>query len=221
MPPHSTFVLGPRFNECVSLETPPPSPSSSSQHRCGSCLSSVSERVTKPRRQARFCPFVAAKMIDSRDDYSINEVRSCWYSDEEIAAMKASNKHISHASPEEQESCCLRGLETCIHPLSITSRCIKKSSIATVLMEQQEQRLAGVTDPELIRACYRSTTRRLGSRANDLAQQDALEAETIYREQCPGVFLTVNTVNKRLRPSCWMFDPSSWIPKRISYEHRN
>ena len=88
-------------------------------------------------------------------------------------------------------------------------------------MEQQEQRDAGVTDPALIRACYMSTTRRLGSRANTLAQQDALEAETIYREQCPGVFLTVNTVNKRLRPSCWMFDPSSWIPKRISYEHRN
>ena len=216
MPPHATLVITAHFNDCVSQErTPESSPSSSSQKRYDSCLSLVSERATKPRRTVVFCPFVSAKIIESLDDYTIEEVRACWYSDEEIAAFKTSNKKIAHASPGEQESCCLRGLETCIHPLSITSRCIKKSSIATVLMEQQEQRLAGVTDPELIRACYRSTTRRLGSRANDLAQQDALEAEAIYKER-PDIF---QIANKRLRPSCWIFDLSRWIPKRISYEH--
>jgi hypothetical protein len=157
---------------------------------------------------------VAVTEIESLDDYTREEALACWYSDEEIAAIKTYNRQLARASMQEQESTDLRGLEIHIYPISQVSRNIKQSSFAAVLLEQRKQQLTEMTDPEGIRESYIFVTSRLGDRATDMAQHDALEAQRIYREQPPQ---TMIVKQQQPRPVCWMFDPSVWFPKRTSY----
>jgi hypothetical protein len=218
MPPRPRITNWSHCNDSEEL-----GPLSTSKPRFESCNSLTNscpvDCLPKPARALAFCPFVAVREIESLDDYSTEETHACWYNDDEIAAIKTSIKHLARGGTIEQECSDLRGLESHIYPASVTYRSIKMASIDAVLEEQELQRRSGVTDPDLIRACYKCVTCRLHNRATEMAANDALEAQRIRHDN-----LTEGHIEKcKSTNVCWMFDISRWFPKRTAFvasQHR-
>jgi hypothetical protein len=163
-------------------------PSSSSDTSCAildhsekASLSSAFPSLTQQERQRRTLSF--SSTVDVHEvlhvrEFSLDEIRSSWYSNKEIKAMKKRNKRIAAQSEKENDAndYCLRGLETKTVRGSSQKRQRKSTAREAVFLEQRRQQEQGVEDPEAIAEAYYDCTDYCQATAHMMGLRDALMA---------------------------------------------
>ena len=183
--------------------------------------------LAKP--QVHFYPYGEYRHIETLEEYTDEEMEACWYSEEEILAIKTANKLAIR-----KESSCVgnnktnvdsventRGLEAQKHEGYLALRRLRDASISSVLNEQRRQWQLGsgsmdniatkVEDPEIIRESYICFSRKATCKALALAEIDALEALRIQHDD--PVSWRLKHLQQTARP-CWLFfNPFRWFSK--------
>lgn len=160
MSPHSTY-----FTSSVTVDI-------TCQH-ADSCYSSKgplsSIVLDKPKKSVSFNELVRAKKTIHISDFSAEEVRCCWYKDDDYEEMKRDirfevnlleNDCIIETLSSRKMSHTLRGLEVFSSTtIGRARREIKRQARNTVLEEQILQREEGSYDPEFIAEIYSKVTK--------------------------------------------------------------
>jgi len=123
----------------------------------------------KPKKSVSFNELVRAKRTIHISDFSAEEVRCCWYKDEDYEVMKQDirfevnlleNDCIIETLSSRKMSHTLRGLEVFSSTtIGRARREIKRQARNTVLEEQSLQREEGSYDPEFIAEIYSKVTK--------------------------------------------------------------
>jgi hypothetical protein len=114
-------------------------------------------------------------------EYTVEEIRNCWYEDYEYSQIKANNKILAkmfscnRVYPEDN-TFCFRGLEFKLTENSKKRKMCKEAAVTAVISEQLKQwdeQWYEQTDVELIRKAYESITAEPQARAYQLGLEDA------------------------------------------------
>jgi hypothetical protein len=126
---------------------------------------------------------VAAKKTIHVNDYTDEEITSCWYTEEENETIKAqslleaSDLLDTEVSDDiDYQKSCFRGLEHYVLHIAEERMAYKTIAVSTVLEEQQLQREEGSDDPEFIAELYAECTSLARVKASILGLNDRLEA---------------------------------------------
>jgi hypothetical protein len=144
-------------------------------------LSSAFPAMTQQERQRRTLSF--SSTVDVHEvlhvgDFSLDEIRSSWYSHKEIKVMKKRSKRIATQSEKENDEndYCLRGLETKTVRGSSQKRQRKSTARKAVFLEQRRQQEQGLENPEAIAEAYYDCTDYCQATAHMMGLRDALMA---------------------------------------------
>jgi hypothetical protein len=114
-------------------------------------------------------------------EYTLEEIRNCWYEDHEYSQIKANNKILAKMLScnriyPEDNTFCFRGLEFKLTENSRKRKMCKEAAATAVISEQLKQwdeQWYEQTDVELIRKAYESITAEPQARAYQLGLEDA------------------------------------------------
>eukprot|EP00934_Nitzschia_sp_Nitz4_P007990 Nitzschia sp. Nitz4//scaffold106_size73319//65112//65894//NITZ4_005747-RA/size73319-processed-gene-0.98-mRNA-1//1//CDS//3329532553//7980//frame0 len=152
------------------------------------------QMLTKQHRRISFDNQVKVRPVPTLEEYSIEEKTKYWYQDEDYSEIKAEIKKqarrmvktrsLSCPSVLEGEDC-FRGLEAKL-PETATERRISREDAADAVIGEQlrQEYLMDYSDrsADLIRQEYQKVTIHTRTRALQIAQKDACEAQRIWRE---------------------------------------
>jgi hypothetical protein len=136
----------------------------------------------KAKRTVAFAPTVTGNTTLHVNDYSNDEIQSCWFNDVEYKAIK---KDIRFAAKlltdnngllgKDDEHDCQRGLE--MHTRKGAHRRLQNKLVArqAVLDEQNLQWEEGVYDPEYLAMVYQVVSSSCQATARDIALKDQLD----------------------------------------------
>eukprot|EP00980_Cylindrotheca_fusiformis_P028294 scaffold22589_cov138-Cylindrotheca_fusiformis.AAC.57 len=119
-------------------------------------------------------------------DYSHDELRSTWFSLEELKEMKRSSKRVIQDTIRGAKGYCLRGLEGRTNEQAKWRRKQKKADVRfSVLTEQAKQKyMTGTTDQERIATVSLRCTKHCRHEAERVGLQDEKEAISVIMESC-------------------------------------
>jgi len=153
---------------------------------------SISERTTTTTttttaRSVSFAPLAQARRTISIKDYTQEEIRNCWYSEEEYNHIRSSCIRIVHMSSAgekvfQSKRQTLRGLE-CQLPASYASKmATRQSAMGSVFVMQNESFLNDDGGEETISQVYSTISSSSRLWAHCVGLKDQREAEACYDE---------------------------------------
>ena len=171
MPPHSAY-----FTTSVTLDINCQNADPCYQSSKGPLSATVVEPVVyethKQHKTVSFHEVVKAKKTIHISDFSAEEIRSCWYKDEDYEVMKRDVRFevnlLENDCLVENQSMMTRtarGLEIYSSTAGQVRREIKRRARNAVLEEQRLQREEGSYDPEFIAEIYSMLTKNASQNA--------------------------------------------------------
>lgn len=147
-------------------------------HSTGEGVQAPHHFVNKPKKSVTFAH--EARLY--RSTVTEDDVKSSWYSKEELAEFKNERREMIRAMKKvnfdlsriNQDVLCLRGYEPyfSLH-MNRTTKCARKLVISIVALEQQRQRMNATFDPESIRTRCCKASQWAREMAMELGNTDA------------------------------------------------
>jgi hypothetical protein len=142
---------------------------------------SISTASTQDLKFVSFAESVKVRTTINRSDYSNEERRACFYSNEENHEIQKKSLRIVEkmegGCPISMSKYCTRGLEKHTRLTGSLRLRNRFDSLQAVLNEQERQRMNGVCDDEIISRVYAAVTSSCQLWAHRVALCDRREAE--------------------------------------------
>lgn len=161
------------------------SPSTSSLSSKSS-VSSTKTETTKEMKSVEFADNVAIRSVPTRHEYTPEEKRACWFSEEEYSQISQSClKQIRRMELGEAfkgKKYCGRGLEQHMRIGSTIRKRNRSEAVAVVLDEKERQNRAGLCNDESIARLYKGISSSSQLWANLMGKRDQRAAEELYTD---------------------------------------
>ena len=164
----------------------------------------------------RFAPDTEVRPTTHLDDLTDKEKQDTWYDGDEYFHMRQEAKEAIRWHNTQA----MRGTSDLTATGVIAKENARQTSMYIVMSEQQRQRQYNIQHGGefAIAAVYANTTYYSMTKAIELAQQDAQEAQLYYQETPKGrliqdFFSSLFKKNTSTNEQCFaLFDPSQWFP---------
>jgi hypothetical protein len=166
--------------------------SASATASCGSCefTASLCSEQSKDSlcRAVSFAPRVRAKKTLGLKAYTVQEMETTWYDEEEMEAIRLGN-HLTvvkrrNGEVMDEEHFCFRGLEhQSRNGDESSNKAAQRGALAAVRKEQELQRVRGISDPMRLAKVYKKVARPFELDARDRGRVDEQVARDLAPEQ--------------------------------------